>query len=147
MKSVLQPEHVARNRYEMIVLGMPSFTFTKLTGIEQALDVVDLPDRTKASGGRAQAGTMGAAIPAHHTLEYAAMLAWIEDAKAPVGENYKKTATIILKPIGNSVAKTRTITVLGVWPSKKAISDQEMDNDGEMTELEVDLNFDDMLPV
>jgi len=145
MKGALQGDHIPLNKYQLIVLGMPELTFTKIGGLEEELETVDLPDRTVASGGQTKALEFSASIPAHHLIQQAAMELWFVEGRDPVASTYKKTGTLIMKSIGGSTF--RTYSLLGLFVSKRATPDLEMSNEGEMAEIEWTFKADMMLPI
>lgn len=145
LKGVIQADHVALNSYELTVLGLPKMTFTSVKGIEEKLDVVKLPDRTSASGGRTQPITFTVTLPMHHAVEQAAMELWFLQSKDPVQPGYKRPATFLAKRISENVARSFTLT--DVFPSNRKVPDFEMDNDGEMADIEWTLECSSMLPI
>ena len=52
MKGVIQPNHIPMNNFVLQVIGLPDIVFTEVGDISEIIDKVDLPDRTRASGGR-----------------------------------------------------------------------------------------------
>jgi len=73
MKGVIHPDHIPRNKYQLLVDGMPDFTFLNVGNLEEELETVDLPDRTTASGGNTKPIEFTASIPTHHSEERIAM--------------------------------------------------------------------------
>lgn len=145
LKGKIQENHIALNNYQLLVVGLPPLTPTKVSGLEEELDVVTLPDRTQASGGNTKPGEFTIMLPMHHLIEQAAMELWFKGSQDPVVPGYKKPATVIYKSIQDTVLKTYTL--VGVFPSKRKTPDAEMSNDGDMAEVEWTLKFDDILPV
>lgn len=146
MKGVIQSDHIPANKFKLIVVGLPvNFTFTAVSGIEEELDTVDLPDRTVASGGRTAPVELTAVLPLHHTGEQAVMEAWFQESQDPVLPSYKKPATLILTSLtGDTV---RSFSFPDMFPAKRSVSDFEMDNDGEMSTVEWTLRASDMFPI
>jgi len=146
MKGVLQKDHIPVNKYQMLIVGLPPLTFTEISGIEQELETVDLPDRTVASGGNKGTVEFTAMQPAHHLAEVAAIETWFNaESTDPVSGSYKKDGTVILQSISGNVVKTHSI--LGMFPSKKALPDLEMANEGEMAAIEWTFKADEVLPI
>lgn len=143
MKGAIQPNHIAVNKYELLVVGLPPLTPTEISGIEEELNVVDLPDRTRASGGNTNPVEITMMIPMHHTIEMAAMERWFKDSQDPVHPLYKKAASLSYERIGTGVGKQRQL--VGVFPTKRKDPDLEMANDGEMATVEWTLNIDQIL--
>ena len=144
MKGAIRPNHMAVNKYTLLVVGMPPLTPTEVSGIEEELNVVDLPDRTRASGGNTNPVEFTIKIPAHHTVETLAMAAWFRESKDPVLPTYKKPGVLMIHPIGPGAPKVYQLT--GMFPTKKATPDLAMSNDGEMAEEEWTISADDIAP-
>lgn len=145
MKGVLQTDHIPVNKYQMLVVGLPPLTFTEISGIEQELETVDLPDRTVASGGNKGVVEFTVMQPAHHLAEVAAIESWFVESIDPVSGSYKKDGTVILQSISGDTIKTHSI--LGMFPSKKALPDLEMANEGELATIEWTFKADEVLPI
>jgi hypothetical protein len=140
-KFVIQPDHIPVNNYRFTVPGLPPITAVSIGSLEKEIDCVDLPDRTQASTGRSKPGETEIAVPSHHLTEIAAMEVWVQEALDPISPTYKKTA--ILTQISGSRLITVPITMDGVFAYKKATPDQEMDNDGEQSNVTYTLKWDD----
>lgn len=144
MKGAIQPNHVSKNNFELQVIGLPPVTFIEVGDIPEQVDKVDLPDRTRASGGTKQAGEFSVMVPSHHDVEVAAMEAWYKEAQDPVAPTYKKSGVLIKKGIDGSVIRTYTFT--GLWVSERNMTSVALENEGEMDTIEYLLNFDDIIP-
>jgi len=145
MKGAIQGDHIPVNKYQLLVLGMPPLTFTEVSGIEEELEVAELPDRTVASGGNTKAIEFTGKLPMHHLAEQAAMELWFSSAQDPVLPTYKLPATLVHQSITGNVL--RTYSLLGLFPSKRALPDLEMANEGEMAAVEWTFRADDILPI
>ena|SRR5688572_8543558 len=145
LKASLQKDHIPTNKFSMFVLGMPNFAFVYVSGLEEEIDMVDLPDRTRASGGNTQPIEFTVRHPLHHTLEHAALEVWFNENKDPISLTAKKIATLTM--LSGSGATSRTYTLLGVWPSKRKLPDLEFENEGEMALTEWTFQADSMLPI
>jgi len=145
MKGAILGDHIPLNKYQLIVLGMPELIFTEISGLEEELETVDLPDRTVASGGQTKTLEFTATLPAHHLIMQAAMELWFVEGRDPVASTYKKTATLILKSISGSTF--RTYSLIGLFVCKRATPDLEMANEGEMATIEWTFKADQMLPI
>lgn len=132
MKQTLLPDHIPQNNYHLIVLGGPPLIqFTKVDGIDEELETVDLPDRTKASGGNTKAFDFKAEHPEHHVLEDLFLEFWFREGQDPVSPFYKKPCVLLAQSI--SRIQTKAYNLLGVFISKRKLPDREMKNEGEMT--------------
>lgn len=145
MKGSIQSGHIPVNKYQLLFVGVPLLTPTTVSGIEEELQTVDLPDRTKASGGNTGASEMTIAIPAHHSVEIAAMETWWIESQDPVSPLYKKAGSLLMESVAIGGA-TRTVNLMGVFPTKRKYPDLEMANEGEMAVVEWTLSIDQVLP-
>lgn len=145
MKGKILPDHLPLNKYKLLVIGLPPLTTTMVSGIEEEMDVVTLPDRTQASGGNTKPGEFTIKLPMHHLVEQAAMEAWFKESQDPVTATYKKPGTLVYE--SNSGTTLKSYTLVGLFPSKRKLPDAEMSNEGEMAEVEWTLKYDDILPV
>lgn len=130
MKGVIRPDHIPLNRYEMRVTGLPPLVWTTISGIEEELENVDLPDRTAASGGNTKTIEFEATLPLHHTVEQAAMEGWFADSQDNVAVDYKKNAMLIVSSLTGIVVKTLILS--GIFPMKRKTGDLDMGNEGEL---------------
>lgn len=140
MKAVILEDHIPLNKFILSVDGIDiDFTFTTLSGIEEELDVAEMPDRTVASGGRTKTVEFSAMLPLHHVSEQTAMEEWYNQTHG-TGRNptvdlaYKRAGTLRLSSISGDIQSTWLLDEL--FPSKRALPDFEMDNDGEMAQVE-----------
>lgn len=145
MKGIIQADHIPLNQFQLVVLGLGSFTFISITGLEEELNVVDLPDRTVASGGRTNPLEFVVALPLHHKTEQLQMELWFRESQDPVLPTYKKPATLILPSISRQLIQSYALS--NVFPSKRGTPDFELDNDGEMAANEWTMRADSMLPL
>lgn len=134
MKGVLLADHIPVNNYELRIPGLPSLTFTSITGIEEELEAVDLPDRTAASGGHTKTIEFSANLPLHHVREQAAMERWYADSQDPVDPEYRKDGTLALKSISGMIIKR--FLLAAIFPNKRKTMDLEMGDEGQMHVVE-----------
>lgn len=132
MKGAILPDHMPVNKYELIVIGLPPLTFTAISGIEDELQTVTLPDQTTASGGNKLPVEFTGTVPAHHP-ETIFLDAWFIEGQDPVSPGYKKIATLVLKSLSGLNLKPYPLT--GLYISKRGTPDLEMENDGEMAAI------------
>lgn len=143
MKGAIQSDPMLVNNYQMLVLGLPTLTLTKITGLDEKLTKTELPDFTAASGGRKPHVEFTGTLPMHHVVEQAAMEAWFREGQDPVSPLYKKVATIIYRSSSGLVLKTYQCVGLFVFGRKNP--DMEMHNEGTMAENEWSFSADDVL--
>lgn len=134
LKGSVQPGHIPVNNYELIVIGLPAILFTQVSGLEQETQTVDLPDRTKASGGNEPAVEFTALSFEHHRVEVAGLEFWRREGQDPVSQNYKKIGTLIKKNIHGAISSTRTL--IGLWIIKRKDPDLDLANEGEPAMIE-----------
>lgn len=145
MKGEIQPDHMPVNNFSLKVIGLLDLTAVTISGIDDELQTVDLPDRTVASGGNRAATEFDVGIPAHHTAEIAAMEAWYIESQDPITPTYKKPCTLIMNSL--SGAKSRTYTLVGVFPKKRATPDLDMGADGDMAVITYTMSVDNIVPI
>ena len=70
MKGIIKSDHMPLNKFQLLVAGLPSLTLVTISGIDDELQTVDLPDRTAASGGhRGPSEFTANAVPVAHCAE------------------------------------------------------------------------------
>ncbi len=144
MKGAIKPDHIPTNKYEFLFIGVPPITAVTMSGIEDELQTTDLPDRTKASGGNRGPTEVTIGVPMHHFVEQAALEVWFKESQDPVSPAYKKAGSAIYKTLAD---RLRTYTLLGVFPTKRALPETDMSNEGEPAIVEWTFSVDDVLPV
>jgi len=146
MKQVLLPDHIPVNNYSLIVVGgPPKLEFTEVSGLEEELETVDLPDRTTASGGNTKPVEFTVMHPKHHTIEDLFLEAWFAEGQDPVLPTYKKPATLLVRSI--SRLNTRSYNMIGLYVSKRKTADLAMENEGELNVTEWTMKCDRIIPV
>lgn len=145
LKGQINPDHIAKNRYEILFEGLPPLHPTTVSGLEEETDNVELPDQTRVTGGGSKPLDVTVAIPAHHTVEIAAMELWLREARGQVSPTYKKQGTLIMKSITGT--NFRSYTLNGCWIMKRLTPDLEMSNDGEEVDIEYTVSIDETFPV
>jgi len=146
LQGSVQPDHVPVNNFELVVQGLttPIF-FVEVSGIEYEVQAVDLPDRTKASGGNAVPQEWTAKTMLHHAVERAALEAWLLEGQDPVQASYKKTATLIHKTL--SGAQNGKYLLSGVWIMKKKLPDLNRADEGNAGMIEWTISSDKIAPL
>lgn len=140
MKGSVLPKHIPVNNYELIIVGLPPILFTQVSGLEDETETVDLPDRTKASGGNSGPVEFTAMSFEHHTTELAALEIWRRQAKDPVDPLYKKVGTLIKRNISGEIVTTRSM--FGLFIKKRKDADLDMANEGEPAMIEWTMSAD-----
>lgn len=142
MKGVISGDHIPVNKYQLLFLGLPPLTITEVTGLEQELQTTDLPDKTVASGGDTMPVEFAIKIPAHETVQIAAIELWFSLCKGDVDPGYKLMGTLILQSITNNIL--RTYSLVDAFPFKRGLPDLAMENEGEVAVVEYTFKASDM---
>lgn len=137
MKGLIQDDHIAMSKYGLYVDGLAGadqrdgkgMVIVSVSGIEEELDVAELPDRTVASGGDSKPVEFEVGVPAHHIIDQDAMEAWYNDARLGV-PGYRKAVTLFMYSVSGITIKKFFLDK--VFPSKRALPDLSMSNEGEM---------------
>lgn len=145
MKGDIQPNHIPLNKFEFRVIGLVTLTTLTVSGIEEELEVAELPDRTVASTGERKATEFEIAIPMHHDVEFGAMEVWYQESSDPVTPTYKKPCTLIHKNVQG--VEKRSFTLVGVFPKKRMLPDLDRTNEGEMAMVTYTMSCDDVVPL
>lgn len=145
LKGKIQENHSPVNSYQLSVTGLPTLFLTKVTGIEEELEVIELPDRTQASGGQTKPFEFVISQPMHHEIEVAAVEAWYADSKGPVAPGYKKPAILTHSRISGEDAERYSIS--GCFPNKRKLPDLESANEGDMAVIEWTIKADKIEPI
>ena len=145
IKGVILPDHAQVNKYQLTVVGLPPLLFTAISGIEEELDSVDLPDRTAQSGGRVKSVEFELTQPMHHNVERAAMELWYTECHDPVSPTHKKTGTLSL--FSQTLLNQPSWLLAGLWPFKRGLPDLDLDNEGEMATIVWTMKADELTPL
>lgn len=142
MKGVLQPDHIPLNKYELTSVITRTIVFTEISGIEEELQVTELPDRTFASGGNTMPVEFTVKVPMHHSVDVNAMETWFQMGQGKVLPGYKQSATLIQTSLSG---KTKRVYALsGVFVSARSLPDLSMEDQGDMAIVEFTLRADDI---
>ena len=145
MKGIIKPDHIPVNNFDLLVAGLIDLTAVEVSGIEDTLQTIDLPDRTRASGGNREATSFTVMIPAHHTAEFLAMEAWFKEGQDPILPTYKKPCTLVMKSLSGNIQ--RSFSLIGVFVQKRTLPDLDKSEDGEMASIEYEMSVDDIFPL
>lgn len=132
MRTVLHKDHIPINKFKLLVIGTitPTFTVTSLSGIEEELEVEEMPDRTVVSMGRTGPVDFTIAIPMHHRAEQIAMELWFTESRDPVLPSYKKPGVLTHSSISGDTDVSYMMTDL--FPYKRSLPSLEMGSAGEL---------------
>ena len=145
LKGIIQPDHASLNQFRLSVFGLLDVTFITVSGISEELQIVDMPDRTKASGGQTSPIEFTAQTMIHHTVERVALEAWYKEGQDPVTSTYKKIATLTSKGISGAIKASFLLS--GCFIYSMTLPDFDKTNEGEPAMIEWGFSADDMLPV
>jgi hypothetical protein len=145
LKGRVKPDHIPVNKFTLFAAGVPPIEFIQVSGIEEELQTVELPDRTNASGGHTAPVEFTAMSMMHHLIEQAALELWLKEGQDPVSPLYKKVGTLIHKSLTGGTLRTYTLT--GLFISKRKLPDLDMANEGEAAMIEWTFKADNVLPV
>lgn len=144
IKNVLKPNRVQANKFQLTIQpGIGAPTFTKISGLEEELDKVDLPDRTSRSGGRSKPLEFEVEQPMHHDVEVAQMEAWYAMCKATLPGHLKLGILVLFDEWG---VPRRRRTLTNLWVGKRKDTDQDLNDEGAMSTITWTLHADEMLP-
>ena len=83
LKGKIQKDIIAGNKYTVRV-GVKEIICTTVSAIEEAIQTIDPPDGTTASGGRTEVSEFTIAVPAHHQIDMVYMNEWFAACQDPV---------------------------------------------------------------
>jgi len=146
LKGLIQEGHIPVNKFQLIFPGMPPLTVTKLGGLEEELEVAEMPDRTVHSNGQTKATELTIELMMHHVIEQQAMEVWYAMSKDPVLPGYKKDGTLLHLSV--SVAGLPSVFALsGVFPKARKTPEMDMTNESDAAIVEWTLSVDDVSPI
>lgn len=130
VKGSILANHHPRNKFTLLVPGLPALTIIEISGLEQETEAVEMPDRTMASGGVAKSLEFTVTTPGHHHVEQAAWEAWHVEGKDPVLPSYKKACVLSSISLDGKVTKSWFLS--GVFVKKYSLESFDMKNAGEL---------------
>lgn len=145
MKGEIQADHIPLNKYTLQVIGLIAITATEISGIEDEIESVELPDRTVATSGWRKATEFTVMVPLHHTAEQAALELWFAESQGVVSPVYKKPAVLTHESITG--LNTRAFSLAGVWPKKRKLPDLERTAEGDLAGVEWTFSCDNVMPI
>jgi hypothetical protein len=145
MKGAIEPDHISLNKFDLRVLGMIPLIAVSVSGIEDELETVTLPDRTVASGGNRGPVEFEITIPMHHGAAFLAMEAWFREGQDPVSPTYKKPCTMTHSSLSGETR--RGFALIGCFVKGRSTPDVEMENEGEMATVVYKMSADDIEPI
>ena len=148
MKSVLDPNHIPRNKYFLDIPEIPDFiNFVAVEGLESEIDNVEMPDKTMVSGGRTAPSEFTGRVMLHDIVAVDVLQRWHEDCKDPADPFYKKTGILQYEPINGTKGPGvfTTFELRGIWPSRISPPDTDMSNEGEPQQFEVTFKVDEIV--
>ena len=142
LQGKIQDDHIPVNKFTLKPLGLIDIVFITVSGLEKELEMADMPDRTKQSGGNTKAGEFTATTALHHAAEMAALNLWFKANQDPIAPLLAKIpCTLTRESISGNIV--RSIAILGVQITKQKEPDSDMNNEGELAVMEWTFAFDD----
>ena len=144
LKGKIQEDHIPLNKFELLVTGLPTLTLITTDDIEEALNVIEMPDGTKRSGGQTDAPEFTGQIPMHHDVQVLALELWYKQGQDPIQEGYLKAGSLVFY---RGSGTPRPFELINLWVSGRTIPGGDMDNDGEPAMLTFTFQADNVTPV
>lgn len=144
-KGTINADHIPKNKYALHIVPGITITVLGVSGIEEELETVVLPDRTNASGGNTKSGEFTIRTMLHHTIEQIFLEEWFKECQDPVLPLYKRQGTLVMSSISGE--HFRSFSMTGLFLSKRSLPDLEMTNEGEAVEVTWTVKYDDVYPV
>ena len=135
-------DHIPVNNFEMIIGGGTRILFVTVSGLEQEVEKVTLPNRTTVSGGNTPSKEFTATMFEHHTVELNFMRQWMKDSLAAKIDVYKKNVTLIKKTVSGNVPAGITRQLNGVFVFNEKDADLDLSNEGDPAMVEFSFSFD-----
>lgn len=145
IKGIIPANRIPVNKYDLVVQpGVGTITLISIGGLEEELDAPEMPDRTVRSGGRAKPGSTDLVQPMHITAEVALMEIWYALCKHSLLGYLKLAVLIGFDETGLIPVKRWTLP--GCWLMKRLHSDNELENDGDMSTITWTMSYDEIRP-
>lgn len=149
-KGYIKPDIFTKSKYWLIIPGMigvngPELTVLSVGALEEEMEVIELPDRTRATNGHTKPLTFDVVTPAHHLEEQAQWELWWSACHDPVSFDAYRYGTLVQQSV--SGGSTRSITLDRLFITKKSTSDLEMSNDSDYSTVTWTLSADNAFPV
>ena len=139
LKGVIEKDIIASNKFKILFDGFEVIC-TSVSSIEEELVTTELPDGTRASGGRVEATEVTVTVPAHHTGAIAFMQAWWNGCQDPIIPSAYKTVAIV--GTSGSGQILRTETCFGCFITGRTSAEYALEEGGEMTVIEYTISVD-----
>jgi hypothetical protein len=144
IKNVIQEVRIPANQYTLTVQpGVGTVVLVSIGGLEKELDAPELPDRTVRSGGRGKPVETDIVQPMHHSAEVAVMELWWGLCENSI-LGYLKLGVLVQYDASGLIPLKRW-QLPNAWLKKMALSDLEMEGDGEMSTITWTLQADDLI--
>lgn len=153
IKGIIDQDYVPVNKFTLTIADQFTplpMVFTKISGIEEELDTVELPDRTVRTSGRPKPIEFEVTQPMHHEKERLQMELWFAHCQDPVSPTYKKIGTLNMShQSGGGLLGGIPVAYFmeGLFITKRSLPDLDLENDGDMAEITWTLKADTITPV
>jgi hypothetical protein len=146
-KGELSVGYIPNNKFILSIpeLGVGDLKIIEVSGIEQELETVELPDKTVATSGRAGIIEFTIKIPAHEDGSIAAINRWFMGCRGNVASDYKKDGTLTLQNTFGTTVSSWTIS--GMFPTKRTLPELNSSGAGDLTMAEWAFKADDVVKI
>jgi len=143
-KGELSAGYIPNNKFLLSVagLGVSSLVIIEVSGIEQELETVELPDKTVATSGRAGIVEFTIKVPAHESNSIASLNGWFMSCRGSVSTDYKKDGTLALQNTYGETVSSWSIS--GMFPMKRTLPEMNAAGAGDLSMSEWAFKADDV---
>ena len=143
-KGSLSVGYIPNNKFTLSIpeLGVGDLKIIEVSGIEQELETVELPDKTVATSGRAGIVEFTIKIPAHEDGAIAALDRWFMQCRGTVATDYKKDGTLALQNTYGDAVSSWAIS--GMFPMKRTLPEMNAAGAGDLSMSEWAFKADDV---
>jgi hypothetical protein len=141
LKGIIPKDIIAANKFTLAA-DNDEILITAITGAEETIETVELPDKTSASAGRTEMSEVTIKIPAHVDESVNFMNIWFQACKDPVQPGAYKTCVVTAE--SSSGGTVRTYTYVGVFLKGRKTPDHALEDGATMTEIEYTASIDEV---
>lgn len=141
LKGVIPKDIIAANKFTVAVDNVEILAVS-VSGPDESLQTVELPDGTAASGGRTDPSESTIVIPQHATEAKLFMDTWWNSCKDPVQPTAYKNVTVI--GTSSTGAQSATDTWIGAFIKGRKSAEYSLEDGTTMTVLEYSVSIDDV---
>ena len=142
IKGTIQTDVFPTSKYVLIIGGMMPLTILSIGALEEELETIELPDRTRVSNGNTKPLSFDVVTPAHHLEEQIQWEEWWSECKNPVSSLAYRIGTMAQLSASESVFRTSSMS--GLFIMKKSASELDMANDSDFSKITWTLSANDV---